>query len=237
MDAISTAQLAGRLAPSGAAVAIAEATLAAPPPADPPRASDLLLDGLAARVTAGVNAGAPVLRQALVTYRSGDASDEEELRWMWLAGHAGVDLWDYDAWEAIASRHFQLASETGALGLLPLGLSLKIAVCGFTGELAAAAQLIDDVRATVEATGIDLPPYAPLLLAAWRGEEHETIAGAEAIAADARARGMGLGLTVIHWAQAVLYNGLGRYDDALAAAEQAVEHPSDLGFCSWGWLS
>ena len=47
-------------------------------------------------------------------------------------------------------------------------------------------------------------------------------------------RGMGLGLTVTHWARAVLYNGLGRYDEALAAAEQAVENRTDLGFCSWG---
>ena len=34
------------------------------------------------------------------------------------------------------------------------------------------------------------------------------------------ARGEGLGLTVTEWASAVLYNGLGRYEDALAAAER-----------------
>ena len=234
LDALATAQLAGRLAPDGATSAIAAAALAAPPAANPPRASDLLLDALATRVTAGFRAGAPVLKGALASYRSGDGSGEEELRWMWLAGHAAVDLWDYGAWEAIANRHFQLAKETGALGLLPLGLSLRIAVCGFTGDLAAAAKLIDDVGATVEATGIALPPYAPLLLAAWRGQERETIAGVEAIVNEARTRGMGLGLTVTHWARAVLYSGLGRYDEALAAAEQAVENQTDLGFCSWG---
>jgi DNA-binding CsgD family transcriptional regulator len=234
LDALTTALLAGRLAPSGAALTIAKAALAAPPVDNPPRSSDLLLDGLATRVTAGFSASAPVLKRALVSYGSGDGSGEEELRWMWLAGHAAVDLWDHGAWEAIANRHFQLATETGALGLLPLGLSLRIAVCGFTGDLAEAAQLIDDVRATVEATGIDLPPYAPMLLDAWRGRERDTVAGVEAMAADARARGMGLGLTVTHWARAVLYNGLGRYDDALAAAEQAVENADDLGFCGWG---
>ena len=234
LDALTTALLAGRLAPGGAAVAIAEAALAAPAANEPPRPSDLLLDGLATRVTVGFSAGAPVLKRALASYGSGDGSGEEELRWMWLAGHAAVDLWDHGAWEAIADRHFQLATETGALGLLPLGLSLRIAVCGFTGDLAAAARLIDDVRATVEATGIDLPAYAPMSLDAWRGQERETIAGVEAIAADARAQGMGLGLTVTHWARAVLYNGLGRYAEALAAAEQAVENQTDLGFCSWG---
>ena len=36
-------------------------------------------------------------------------------------------------------------------------------------------------------------------------------------------RGEGQGLTFIHWATAVLYNGLGRYEEALAAAQQAAE--------------
>ncbi len=142
--------------------------------------------------------------------------------------------WDYDAWEAIATRHFELAGETGALGLLPLGLSVRIAVCAFTGELDAAALLIEDVQATVEAAGVGLPPYPPMLLAAWRGSERETITIVEAITAEARASGMGLGLAAADWARAVLYNGLGRYDEALAAAEQATENPGDLGFCNWG---
>jgi DNA-binding CsgD family transcriptional regulator len=34
--------------------------------------------------------------------------------------------------------------------------------------------------------------------------------------------------------RAVLYNGLGRYDDALAAARQATEYSEDLGFSDWG---
>ncbi len=82
LDALSTALLAGRLAPSGAAVAIAEAALAAPPAENPPRPSDLLLDGVATPVTAGFSPGAPVLKRALASYGSGDWSGEEELRWI-----------------------------------------------------------------------------------------------------------------------------------------------------------
>jgi DNA-binding NarL/FixJ family response regulator len=234
LDALSAAQAVGRLASDGAAVSVAEAALSGPPPADPPRPSDLLLDGLAARVTAGFAAGAPVLKRALASYLGGGDSDADELRWMWLAGHAAADLWNYDAWEAIATQHFELASETGALGLLPLGLSLRVAVCAFAGELAAAARLVEDVQATVEATGIGLPPYPPMLLAAWRGSEDETLTIVDAVASEGRARGMGLGLAVGDWARAVLYNGLGRYDEALAAAEQATENPADLAFCNWG---
>ena len=31
----------------------------------------------------------------------------------------------------------------------------------------------------------------------------------------------------------MLYNGLGRYEDGLAAAERAAEHPLDLGLATW----
>ena len=49
-------------------------------------------------------------------------------------------------------------------------------------------------------------------------------------------RGEGLWLTANDWATAVLYNGLGRYEDALAAAEEAARDPHeprplDVGRC------
>jgi DNA-binding CsgD family transcriptional regulator len=40
-------------------------------------------------------------------------------------------------------------------------------------------------------------------------------------------------LTTGHWASAVLSNGLGRYSEALAAAEQSSEYPDDLGLGTW----
>jgi ATP/maltotriose-dependent transcriptional regulator MalT len=42
-----------------------------------------------------------------------------------------------------------------------------------------------------------------------------------------------MGLTAIAWARAQLYNSLGRYEEALTAAEQASEHSQDL-LASWG---
>lgn len=43
-------------------------------------------------------------------------------------------------------------------------------------------------------------------------------------------RGEGMGLTQAQWTSALLYNGLARYDDALTAAEQALEDPHELWF-------
>ena len=47
------------------------------------------------------------------------------------------------------------------------------------------------------------------------------------------ARGEGQWLTAAVWATAVLYNGLGRYDEALATAERVGEDPGDLGLAAW----
>jgi DNA-binding CsgD family transcriptional regulator len=46
-------------------------------------------------------------------------------------------------------------------------------------------------------------------------------------------RGEGTGVTAVKWASAVLNNGLGRYADALAAADQVGEHPDELGLAAW----
>ena len=49
---------------------ISEAALAGPPPPEPPRPSDLLLQGLAVRFTDGPAAGAPILKEALRAFRA-----------------------------------------------------------------------------------------------------------------------------------------------------------------------
>jgi DNA-binding CsgD family transcriptional regulator len=46
-------------------------------------------------------------------------------------------------------------------------------------------------------------------------------------------RGEGLGLTFVPWATAVLYNGLARYEDSLAAAERATAKPDKWLFSTW----
>ena len=53
---------------------------------------------------------------------------------------------------------------------------------------------------------------------------------------DVTRRGEGRGLSVLDWARAVLYNGLGRYDEACAAALRVVERPPDLSSSNWGMV-
>jgi tetratricopeptide (TPR) repeat protein len=184
---------------------------------------------LATRFTAGYAAGAPIVRRALNAFLGEDDASEEELRGLWLACRAAVDLWEDDIWEGLAIRHLQRAREAGALTVLPLALSQRISAHTFAGELAAGASLIEEVHAATEATGSHIPPYGRLVLAAWRGREAEA-SKLKAIVKEVASRGEGLGVTVTQWARAVLYNGLGRDEDALAAAERASGHPEDLAF-------
>ena len=57
LEALSAAMFAGRLARGGGVIEISEAALAGPPPPEPPRPSDLLLEGLAVRFTDGLRGG------------------------------------------------------------------------------------------------------------------------------------------------------------------------------------
>jgi ATP/maltotriose-dependent transcriptional regulator MalT len=110
---------------------------------------------------------------------------------------------------------------------------MRVSVSTLIGGLATASALTKELQAAVDATGSQLPPYGGLLLAAWRGREAEASRLIDATIEEAAPRGETLGVAAAHWASAVLYNGLGRYEDALAAAERASEHPEDLPFSSW----
>jgi DNA-binding CsgD family transcriptional regulator len=79
-------------------------------------------------------------------------------------------------------------------------------------------------------------PYGPLALAAWRGREAETRQLIVAATTEMVARGEGQWLTSAHWATAVLNNGLGRYGEALIAAEQGSEYPDELGLATWSMV-
>jgi DNA-binding CsgD family transcriptional regulator len=66
--------------------------------------------------------------------------------------------------------------------------------------------------------------YAAAMLASFRGREAEAAPLIQATLERAAAGGEGATVPGAHWVAAVLCNGLGRYEEALAAARQAREH-------------
>ncbi len=233
LDTVNAAIFAGHLArPGGGVREVAQAARAAPPAPQPPRAPDLLLDGLARHFSEGYAAGLPVLERALCAFGR-EMPAAEQLRWLWLASVTALHLWDDQKWDTLSSQHVELARGAGALSELPLALSSRAYMQLFAGELTAAASLTEEVQAAIEATGGNLAPYVALGLAAWHGREDEASALIEAARGEVSLRGEGIGITVIEWSNAVLYNGLSRYDEALAAAEQGSRYPHELGLATW----
>ena len=229
LEALAAAMFAGRLAgPGGGVLEVARAASSAPRPLRAPRAPDLLLDGLAAHYNQGYATGLPVLQRALAAFGAA-MSAEEELRWLWLAYVSALHVWDDDRWEALSSRYFQLARRVGALSELPLALSSRAHQLLFAGELSTAASVVQEMQVAIEATGSNLAPYGALALAAFRGDEATAITLTETTVKEVTLRGEGIGITVAEWASALLNNGLGRYQQALAAAQRATGHDSGLG--------
>jgi DNA-binding CsgD family transcriptional regulator len=224
LDAWHAALFAGHLAGAGDLLEVSRASQDLPPPVHPPRPVDLLLQGLALLVTDGLDAAAPVLRQATTAFTDAGIPMEQLLRWGWMAQQAAVALWDDDGWRVILLRQVQLARDAGALDQLPILLAQMAFAAAWSGDFAAAASLIAEDEAVCEATGARIAPYPALLLTSLRGREAEAASLIQAAIEDAAAAGQGVALTWAHWVAAVLYNGLGRYADAFAAAGHATKH-------------
>jgi DNA-binding CsgD family transcriptional regulator len=100
-----------------------------------------------------------------------------------------------------------------------------------------ASSLLEEVAAVNEVTGASPAPYVGLAHVAFHGREFEAAPLIEATTREVVRRGEGQGgLTFVHWLTAVLYNGLGRYEEALAAAQQAAEDTHASWWRNWGWV-
>ncbi|HWD69482.1 MAG TPA: LuxR C-terminal-related transcriptional regulator, partial [Solirubrobacteraceae bacterium] len=228
LEALSAATFAGRLVHGGGSVEISKSALAGPPPPEKPQPSDLLLQGLAVRDTEGYAAGAPLLKEALTAFQREADLSPNDARWLWFASLIAMYMWDDAAWTVLFARHLELARRTGALPAIAFTLGTGTTVYAFFGELRTAALLEEEHRAASEATGIASNPVPRLGLASLRGREAEFAELIRTTVRQAEARGEGIALTTAEFLSGGLYNGLGRYEAALAAVLPAER------FCTEG---
>jgi DNA-binding CsgD family transcriptional regulator len=232
LSAWMAALSAGRLAGIGDLLEVCRAARDLPPPAHP-QTVDLMLEGLALIVTDGPAAAVPALRRAVSAFADADITAAEVLRWGWLAQAAASALWDDDVWRALLIRQVRLARKAGALDQLPVMLDALGTAVAASGDFAAASALIAEADTICQVTGARTAPCTAMLLASLRGCQAEAAPLIEATIAEAEAGGQGLAVTYAHWAAAVLHNGLGRYEDALAAACEASEDTFALPISMW----
>jgi DNA-binding CsgD family transcriptional regulator len=233
LEALSAALFAGRLAAPGAGARdVARAIQAAGLAEDPPSAVERLLEAWAVLFAEGCATAAPRLRGALAEFDDA-AVTMNHLHLLWLVTITAPIVWDEARWEMLSRQHVELARSSGALSELPLALNSRIFIHLFRGELDTAAALIGEAQAAIEATGANLTPWGALTLEALRGGQQHVSAVLETARGDARARGEGIGLTVIAWARAVLHNGLGLHEQAALAAKEAMECPTNGAANAW----
>jgi DNA-binding CsgD family transcriptional regulator len=221
VDAFSAAMFGARLNGSVGMSEVAEAARAAPRKPDAePAAADMLLDALVA-LTDDYDTAVPRCREAVERLSGEKASAKERLRWLWQGCVIALEIWDDGDARSLSHSSVGIARETGTLSELALALSAHAPVLVFCGDLAAAAAAVSETESVEEAAGIRSAPYGALILSAWRGRAPETTDLIERTEREAEARGEGIGLAISAYARAVLCNGLGLYEDALAAATAA----------------
>jgi DNA-binding CsgD family transcriptional regulator len=214
----------------GGAPAVAAAARAASPGTAPPRTVDVMLDAFATRLTDGYAAAAPTLARALELLLAVDVSGEDVGRGLSLSsGRNGnivaLEMWDDEALHVLAARQVQVARETGALVHLQFALSFLARSHMLAGELTEATLMIEEARLIAETTGTPAHVNAPMILAAWRGDEAQASELIDATSEDAAARRW----TSNNYARSVLYNGLGRHGAARVAAWEAFQ-PDPIGY-------
>jgi DNA-binding CsgD family transcriptional regulator len=225
LEALGAAIFAGRFSTHPTLAEIAETARAASALPARPDPIDLLLDGVARRFTDGYHAAAAPLKSALEVFRRhADDGDAESSRWFWLAWLLAAELWDDVLLDELATRALRRSRDAGALEQLPIALAYRAGVHINAGEFSAAVALIEESDSITAATGYAPLGYASILLDVWRGDEGKVLDHLAWALSNASLRGEGRGVSQAEYFSAILYNGLGRYDEALVGARAACEH-------------
>ncbi|MGX1811949.1 ATP-binding protein [Nocardia sp. NPDC055321] len=196
--------------------AISEVIRELPVPQVNPRPIDLVLEGCAVLGTAGRGTAIGPLRRAMDALVDLPAADL--LKWGWAACGLSPAVWDEQVMLETYTRAAEVVRTAGILSELPLYLASLGAATSLIGDFTAAAGIVAESEGIAAATGVPLAPYTTLILTAMQGRESEAAALIAATIEQTRADGQLTGVTTAQWAAAILYNGLSRYHDALAAA-------------------
>ena len=232
LEAIAAAMFAGRLGDNPGVREAAEAAQAAPAAPQPPRAIDLLLDALVTRFTEGYAASVTPLSRAVRAFARTRRRRQRT--------DAGC------GWHA-ASRRISGTTSSGTCS--------RPAACA--SRATAARSTCSRARSTTSPRSMSIPGTSPpprrrstRSLRSRRRPDSRRSSTRTACwprraairrrcrrspttrCGDAMARGEGSAFGLFWWLSALLHNGHGHYDEALAAAQQACEHEDVIAY---GW--
>jgi DNA-binding CsgD family transcriptional regulator len=192
---------------------------------------------LSTLVTDGGGAAARLLEEATRMFADDEVPAVESLRWGWLTAVPTWALWDEASAYALCVRQLHTLRETGALARLPLDLQTFSVLAVRCGDFAIAAEAIAESDAIEKATGTRVAPFGAMMLAVLRGHEAEASAMIRDVRDESLALRQGVPVQLTDWMLAILGNSLGRYEQALVAAEQASnDRPEEMFVSAWAAL-
>jgi len=229
LEAYAAARWAGRLGPQESMPTVAEAyrtATAALAAEQSPIA--LLLEALTVQISAGHVAAVPHMRRAVDAFVTAGPGPAES-RWLWLAAGMATDLWDDRSWQLLGERQIEVSRQTGALAVLPLALAMRSLAYVHVGDFNTASVQIAEGYAISQASASAGHMYVEVTLEAWRGNHTRVSALIAEYTPDTVTRGEGRAFTAMDYATAVLHNGLGNHELALAAAQRAFPY-DEIGY-------
>ncbi len=231
VEAIVEAQINGPLAPEGATgTDVAHVAQALPrPPDTAATVGDLLLDADTTLQLHGLDAAAPLLRQAIDAVRHEAGDPPEMFQWLAAACADATILADEPRLHELTRRMEAAAREQGAMVPLSLALSYAGARGLLAGDLPEAERCFTEITAIAEARG---QPWrvGSLILSAWRGPSERAYALLDAVADEADRQGQGYQLVFADYARCILELGGGHYDAAYASFGSCVDDTSQIKF-------
>ncbi|OLT46178.1 LuxR family transcriptional regulator [Cellulosimicrobium sp. CUA-896] len=224
LAALGSALWSGRLGRPEALQESARAAATAPTADDAP---GLFLQGLTRWGLDGPATGFPLLSRAVQTLTATD-----DLRLLWLAAMVSMELYDLESWIRVTGQAVLWSRTTGTLSILPAALSYRAGALVFAGRLDEARALQEESSATGQVTGVETFLATGAVMAAHLGREPEALDAIGRLRRDAHERGVGRLLGVAAYTRAVLYNGLGDPEQAMASAAEATRY-TDLSMYHW----
>ena len=188
-------------------------------------ALELLVDGVTRLTLDGPATAIPILQRAAEA--AVDLPLEDVMRWGWASVAASNAVWDVPLQQRTLARHIQMLRDVGALEHLPILLSALGVTTATTGDFAGAASILAEGESVAGAIGNPIAPYTALRIAGLRGRESDALRVISGAIERATSAGQGLAHRQAQGVAAVLYNGLGRYEEAVSAARIACSLPSD----------
>ena len=224
LEAFEAAMWAGRLTSGTTPLIIAEAAREVPAPDGDEHVGSMLLTAYSLRLTDCYATAVEGWRRAIAAHTH---EFREQLKWDALVWIATGELLAFETQYATGRERARVAREQGALATLPGALSALAWSEVLAGRIGAAEALAAEADEITRATGAPAVPGASEILKlgilCWRGDERRARPIAESVAAEAVARGQGLGVTLVEYVLTILELGLGRYEEARMHASRVFE--------------